>query len=138
MKSYIRIGEFQIGIRLWDKHLWKKYILPTAYCGKTYKHHYYQYYYRWLIFYWCKTRKCELCGKYMTSAGGNNIWNCEGDKVLITICKACYDKDKHGWIRAATHNKGDLQCITCKRAHSGSCECRFPDGKECAGYLKIE
>ena len=84
----VTIGKLYIGHRNNDAHLWKKYLMPKAYNSDRYfKHHYYKFYYRWLNFFWCMPRKCECCGKYMTEAGGTNIYDRNGNNLLITICK---------------------------------------------------
>lgn len=88
----VTIGKLHIGHRNNDAHLWKKYLIPKAYNSDRYfKHHYYKFYYRWLNFFWCMPRKCECCGKYMTEAGGTNIYDRNGNNLLITICKPCKD-----------------------------------------------
>ena len=84
------IGKLHIGYRTHDSHRWKEYLLPKAYnSDRYYKHDYFKFYYRWLNFYWCMPRKCECCGKYMTSSGGVHVWNREGTEIIITICKLC-------------------------------------------------
>ena len=131
------IGKTYFGVRWWDRHLWKRYIIPKPYVGKSYKDPYFQYYYRWLIFFWCKPRKCEFCGEYMPSTGGFHIWDKSSENVIITICKSCYEKHKPGWFNLSFNYRGDKQCITCKRSHSGSCLCREPDGEDCFGRLEL-
>ncbi len=85
----MKIGKFYIGIKA-DTHNWKKYLLPHAYCSdKNYKHEYFKFYYRWFNVFWCFPRKCECCNQYMDSRGGTNIWNAQGDKILLTVCRNC-------------------------------------------------
>ena len=97
------IGKLYIGYRKHDSYKWKDYLIPKAYIDKKSNHHYYKYYYRWFNFFWCKPRKCENCGEYMTSAGGTRIWDMDGNRLLITICKKCEDSkeyiDKNGIVR---------------------------------------
>lgn len=128
------IGGICFGIRWWDKHLWKRYIIPHNYYGKGYKHNYFEYYYRWLVFYWCKPRKCELCGNYVTSTGGVHIWDKEGDKILITLCKPCYESSKFGWLQIPHIYKGDKQCLTCKKAHNSICQILEHKNRKCTEF----
>jgi len=93
----MKIGHIDIGIH-GNKKAWKHYLTPKYCCGGKWKHTYFQYYIRWFNIYWCKPRKCENCGNYMVG-DGHHIWDKEGDKILITVCRDCYkEKGYNGWI----------------------------------------
>lgn len=131
----IIIGHFSFGIHS-DKYSWRKYLYPQNFFKKPYEHHYYKYYYRWLIFFWCKPRKCELCGKYMTSKGGYNIWDKNRDEILITICDPCYKSSKLGWSIVPFVYYGDKKCLICKKAHEEKCQGKFKDDK-CISFAHL-
>ena len=90
------LGKFSFGIR--TNKIIKKNLLPHNTVNKN--HPYFKYFYWWLWFYWCKPKRCEICGEYMCSKGGYVEWNEEGDtveKIMCMKCSATQVRDE--WIR---------------------------------------
>lgn len=82
----MKIGRLTIGRRTFDRHLWKKYLIPRNIVSN---HVYFKFYYRWLNFYFCMPLKCGSCGKYLENYSGARIYNREQTKLLITVCRTC-------------------------------------------------
>jgi len=88
----MKIGHIQIGVCA-NKKAWINYMRPKYMCGGKHKHSYFQYFIRWFNIYWCKPRKCDDCGEYITE-DGIKVWDSEGNKVLKIVFKKCYNTEQ--------------------------------------------
>lgn len=104
----INIGKFQFGIHA--NATPKKNPLPRRYTPVD--HEYFQYFYVWLWFYWCKPRKCHMCGKYVCGHGGIKTLDKDGYGIKIVLCCQCAIKEninkKHTYESCKRCGKCDI------------------------------